>query len=241
MKTGALEFLEDGRVLDIVLLLQEVCLLGREFGDILLCDDEASAEHCQIQRFGDTYHLIDLNSTNGTFLNGRKVAKGKLAEGDVLAIGKLSLRFVMIDLSATPDPRDLLEALRAAHPLPGSSSGELVAAIDAARREHLSKARLVLDVIYEDGERQVLKFSAGKAQLGRESTRGKFKSDKELSKKHATITLDQGVLKVQDHNSTNGTFVNEERIGQSIVLVSPGDMIRIGRTRIWCKPDISVS
>lgn len=241
MKTGALEFLEDRRVLDIVLLLREVCLLGREFGDILLCDEEASAEHCQIQRFGDTYHILDLNSTNGTFLNGRRILKGKLAQGDVLAIGKLRLRFVLVDLASAPDPLELLEAMRAAHPVPEGRAGELIAAIVTARRECLSKAHLILDVIYGDGGQEVLKFSDGKAQLGRGSTRGKFNADRELSKRHASISLDRGLLKLQDHDSTNGTFVNEKRIGQSAVVVSPCDMIRIGRTRIWCKPDISVS
>jgi pSer/pThr/pTyr-binding forkhead associated (FHA) protein len=241
MKAGALQFLENGRVIDVAVCWLDITLIGREFGDILLGDEEASAEHCQIQRSGNTYHLIDLNSTNGTYLNGKRIAKAKLAEGDVIAIGKLSLRFVCVHVPSVSEPQEVIEAMRAALPLPGGSSGQLVAEIESARREQLSKARLVLEVVYGDGERQVLRFPEGKAQLGRETQVGKFRADKELSKRHATVTLERGVLKLQDHKSTNGTFLNEERVGSSIALVLPGDTIRIGRTRIWCKPDISVS
>ncbi len=59
---------------------------------------------------------------------------------------------------------------------------------------------------------------------------GRLADDPELSRRHARISPDaEGVLTVEDMGSTNGTFVNGERISGSRRLL-PGDTVKVGAT-----------
>jgi len=56
-------------------------------------------------------------------------------------------------------------------------------------------------------------------------------SDPDVSRRHAKVAIDDGQLSIEDLGSTNGTFVNGERIDQPRRL-SDGDEVRIGAT-VW--------
>ena len=56
--------------------------------DIVVPEDAASAQHCRIDREGDSYVIHDLGATNGTWLNSAKVQRGVLQHGDRLKIGE---------------------------------------------------------------------------------------------------------------------------------------------------------
>jgi FHA domain len=60
--------------------------------------------------------------------------------------------------------------------------------------------------------------------------------DPEVSRRHAVLRRSNGSVVVEDLDSTNGTFVNGERI-QSPIAVGPGDQIRVGRTTLEIEPD----
>ena len=61
--------------------------------DICLADANASRRHAQLVREGGEWHVEDLESTNGTRLNGRAVTRAKLQEGDVIEIGMTRLTY----------------------------------------------------------------------------------------------------------------------------------------------------
>jgi adenylate cyclase len=68
--------------------------LGRHPNNSLrLVDREVSKEHCVIERAGNAFVLRDLNSSNGTFVNGRKVKELRLRDGDEIALGNSRLVF----------------------------------------------------------------------------------------------------------------------------------------------------
>lgn len=77
------------------LLDQPVSLAGRHpDAEIFLDDVTASRRHAQIVRCGEGFILRDLDSINGTYLNGRRVTQAPLAAGDRIIIGKFRLRFL---------------------------------------------------------------------------------------------------------------------------------------------------
>jgi ABC-type multidrug transport system ATPase subunit len=63
--------------------------LGRRSdNDVQLHDPLVSGQHARLERLGDTFRIVDLDSTNGLTYQGRRVAEYVLADGDVLYIGR---------------------------------------------------------------------------------------------------------------------------------------------------------
>ena len=59
--------------------------------DVSFDDRRASRRHCRLVRKGDGWHLEDLQSSNGTTLNGGPVAEARLTEGDRVGVGQAVL------------------------------------------------------------------------------------------------------------------------------------------------------
>jgi signal transduction histidine kinase len=66
--------------------------IGREAGNFIQLEDhEVSRRHAEIRRVGETLVLGDLKSSNGTFVNDRKVERAELSSGDRIRIGRTVL------------------------------------------------------------------------------------------------------------------------------------------------------
>ncbi len=74
--------------------LNPVTLIGRSpHCDIVLSDSFLSGEHARLERRGQVWVLTDLNSTNGTFLNGFEVSgPTEVHHGDLIRVGRVELR-----------------------------------------------------------------------------------------------------------------------------------------------------
>lgn len=76
-------------------------VLGRRLeAPIHLNDTKASREHAKVVLEGGGYVLVDLDSTNGTFVNGNKIRRHRLVHDDLVRIGRTM--FVYYDLSTAP-------------------------------------------------------------------------------------------------------------------------------------------
>jgi hypothetical protein len=62
--------------------------------DIRLSDPNVSRKHAELRNEDGAYWVIDLDSTNGLEVNGRRVQRAKLATGDVIVMGSTELTFV---------------------------------------------------------------------------------------------------------------------------------------------------
>ena len=84
-------------------LRHDVTTLGRAVTCQVFVDDEfASRRHAQIIRRDDLYWLNDLDSKNGTLLNGQPVtAESRLFDGAEIRIGKALFRFYDLDATRT--------------------------------------------------------------------------------------------------------------------------------------------
>jgi len=87
-----------------VQLNKERTIIGRGSQvDLVLRDEIASRQHAEIIRLGVEeglveYYVNDLDSTNGTFLNGSKVTSQQLLEdGDKIKIGNHLMKYAMLD------------------------------------------------------------------------------------------------------------------------------------------------
>lgn len=75
-------------------LAKRTVRIGRlENNDIVIPDPSLSRHHVEIKQSEGKFRLQDLGSTNGTFLNGRRVSEADLKNGDSISIGKVDFRF----------------------------------------------------------------------------------------------------------------------------------------------------
>jgi hypothetical protein len=85
----------DGVILEEMMLSKERITIGRRPHNDLVIDNSAiSAEHAVIVTMLHDAFLEDLNSTNGTRVNGQPVKKHFLKNNDVIELAKYKLRFV---------------------------------------------------------------------------------------------------------------------------------------------------
>jgi hypothetical protein len=83
-------------------------LIGRSSDlDMVLVEDMVSRKHARIAMQTDQIWIEDLGSTNGTFVNGEKIKRARLKEGDRVLIGTSILKLIAGDA-----PRDGMDAKR---------------------------------------------------------------------------------------------------------------------------------
>ncbi len=86
--------------------------IGRSAGNtVVFADERVSRQHARLQARGGVLVLIDLESSNGTRVNGERITEVVVGAGDVIEIGGASIRILdvddgeaMPDLSPTSEP-----------------------------------------------------------------------------------------------------------------------------------------
>lgn len=85
----------DGVVIKEVQLTKDRTTLGRRpYNDIVIDNLAVSGEHAAVQMQGGDVYVEDLNSTNGTYVNGKTAKKQQLQNGDTIEVGKYKIKFV---------------------------------------------------------------------------------------------------------------------------------------------------
>jgi pSer/pThr/pTyr-binding forkhead associated (FHA) protein len=85
----------DGVVIKEVQLTKDRTTLGRRpYNDVVIDNLAISGEHAVFQMTGNDVFIEDLNSTNGTYVNGKAAKKQQLANGDTVEVGKYKIKFV---------------------------------------------------------------------------------------------------------------------------------------------------
>lgn len=84
----------DGVEIKEVQLSKDRTTLGRRpYNDIVIDNLAVSGEHAVLEMIGNEVYLEDLNSTNGVILNGKKISRQQLHNGDIAELGKYKVRF----------------------------------------------------------------------------------------------------------------------------------------------------
>lgn len=181
--------------------------------DLVLNDPDVSSRHARIQPDGSGFVLEDLRSTNGTYLNGKKIsAPAQLSGGALISVGGVKIQFV----SGATAPTQNLRMTSAGLP-------EVEAAPPA----------LPSDPVWgylQVGNRDIsLQMTA--LNLGRDVNADIHVDDQAVSYKHAHLVRQGSDSYLLDLGSRNGTFVNGERISVPQRLQS-GDTIKLGNTTL---------
>ena len=128
--------------------------IGRESANAVRLDDnEVSRRHAEISRVGDRFVVGDLRSSNGTYVNSRKVERAPLAAGDQIQVGRTVLVFGQeseeipvgpVDIVSGPGADDHSRIVRS---IPDETVDLLLLA-DDTQSLRLARARSNLQVMY---------------------------------------------------------------------------------------------
>jgi ABC-type multidrug transport system ATPase subunit/pSer/pThr/pTyr-binding forkhead associated (FHA) protein len=160
--------------------------------------DAVSAQHAKIVRLEDGFILVDLESTNGTYVNGRRIERARLADGDRIALG--------------PGGPALVVEI-AAGPLSGTTV-TIPAFAEIARR----RAEAALVDTAEVGDAGLLIGRGPNADLRLDSPI--------VSQSHARLEREGDALSIRDLGSANGTYVDGERVERA--ALRGGERIVVG-------------
>lgn len=108
----------DGVVIKEVQITKDKTSLGRRpYNDIVIDNLAVSGEHAVLQMVGSEVFIEDLNSTNGTYINGKAVKKQLLQHNDTVEIGKYKIKY-MVEEGADYEKTMIM---RPGMPMPGTS------------------------------------------------------------------------------------------------------------------------
>jgi signal transduction histidine kinase len=133
--------------------------LGRGTSNaVQLHDTEVSREHAEFRRQGDAFVIRDLDSSNGTFVNGRPVHEHELASGDQLQLGRTLLLYTGVTEGRVEDLADKInivsrqedgDASRIVHTMHQSEGSEILTPPDnETSSPWLARARSNLQIMY---------------------------------------------------------------------------------------------
>lgn len=120
----------DGVVIKEVQLTKDRTTLGRRpYNDIVIDNLAVSGEHAVMQMSGSDVFLEDLNSTNGTYVNGKAIKKQQLQNGDTIEIGKYKIKFVHDGVSDHHEKTMVINSGAVVPPIPEPAASVQNAAI----------------------------------------------------------------------------------------------------------------
>ena len=94
-------------------LVKSVTTLGRQLGnDIVFHEEFLSRFHAEIIFENGTYALVDMNSTSGTFVNGKKIDRCVLNSGDLIGLANIYIMFVNNNSKITGTSLGTTQSLR---------------------------------------------------------------------------------------------------------------------------------
>ena len=253
---GRLVCLTDGREYTIG---SAPLVIGREAGcDIVVPNKDVSRRHAEIFASPQGYVLVD-SSTNGTFVNADRIeAQRVLARADVIRIGDHEFRFYADRAPDVPPPSPPAP-LAVAPPEPAPAAPPAPVSPAAGAAERLSHTMHGMPVPPPSAPKPVARSSGPTIQLANFLVRsGSLKGqrltvrvpvvnigraeyndlvipDDSVSSTHAKLQRREGVWILFDSESTNGTWVDGERVSGEATL-SPGAVVRFGEVSAMFEP-----
>jgi len=219
---GKLEFSFNSIRLDEFALDKEVMTIGRkDDNDIRIENLAVSGHHAKLLTIFDDSFLEDLDSTNGTYVNGQPITKHPLKNGDVIVIGKHELRYINESLSSSDDDKTvLIRRQPGINTSPGTNLNEPIN-MPGNSAADLNAAKL--QILNGKGAGKELKLQKPSVKLGKSGA-----EVVQINKRpdgHFIVSLDQ-------ENGNSVLMINGEAVGSRAVKLNNHDVIEINKLKI---------
>ena len=198
--------------------------LGRATtNDIVLDEGRVSRSHARLECSPSGCQIVDLDSSNGTRVNGLRVERAPLEAGDVVGIGSAQLRYasgaIVEDAGLTVlDTEADLDKCIECESLPMS----------------VSETGIPRLVVFTTGRTWELPLDAvDRVTIGRTDENQIVLEHTKVSRRHAEVVRKGDSFLLRDLGSTNGTWLQGERVGEAFLQNS--DVFRIGEAQIVFK------
>ncbi len=234
---GRLVCLTDGRE---YLVGAGPLVMGRDAGcEVVVPGNDVSRRHAQIELGEAGYVLVD-TSTNGTFVNGTRIEGSRvLRRADVIRVGADEFRFYadaappVVPAAPPPGPPDLSKPPPGAehrlhHTMMGApkvGTPPLPGPVTPISLTQAPIASLLVRGGTLKGKRLPIRIPV--VNVGRGDFNDLVIPEPSVSASHAKLQRREGIWVIADLGSTNGTFVDGERITDETPL-GPGSTIRFG-------------
>ncbi len=223
---------------------REILRIGRDTTECQIIFDTkefpmVSRRHAELRRHDSQWILQDMNSTRGTFVDGRKIDSTQAVEvGNRLQFGTHGpvMRVVRFEENAPPKAtRNFVQNTQARVSAGNGKNKFSKVAVPQFVENPVEQARSSgkqlpqLEFLGEDSPTIPFKITKDSIWLGRDANCDVVfdSSDKMVSRKHAEIRQSNGVMTIYDNSSFNGTLINEQRITVPTPLYHE-DQIQLG-------------
>jgi len=213
----------DGPEQEFMLAKARVSIGRATTNDIIVSDVRVSRDHARLEYGAGGLRLVDLNSSNGTRLNGVHIDQEILKPGDTISLGSHQLKY------QTEDPRE--------------DPGMTVIDSEMDLNQTLN-AEVLPKVIHETRNPSLVVFTGDRTweidlqqtdqvSIGREESCGLFIDAAKVSRRHAEVQRMGDAFVLKDLGSTNGTFLGGQKVDQHIL--KDGETFRIGPAQVVYK------
>ena len=169
--------------------------------DIVVRVEGVSRTHARIVGEQDGYWVEDVNSRNGTWLNGERVKRARLRHLDVITLGKFA-EFVFVEREGA----------------------------EATAAPTNAQARVRIEWLDGERRGTVLDIPAGETLIGRAESCAIVVNTPAISRAHARISNSGGRVVIEDLGSANGTTVDGQLIKGPVTLATGSEVV-LGEAR----------
>lgn len=194
--------------------------IGRKNAEILIPDATVSTLHATLDRGEAGFVLTDRGSTNGTFVNGAKVAPQvatPIGNLDEIRFGEVSFTFNVVN-----------DRFGMHHDDAPTNTSQTLLIASAPTVAPIPPGKLYTLFAETGGVDQAIRLTLRISTVGR-SEGDIVINDQTLSRKHFQIEVHPDHIAVKDLDSANGTHVNNRPV--SYAKLEPGQLFVAGRTR----------